>query len=176
MEKQLTSIILLLALFLGCKNPNEKIEKKNKTLNLESELSEISQKYPFLKNHLNNLKNDTLVYKKCRTCNLPGLDNENIIGYTDRVRPTGNYFRKDIKIGNFKFDTYFVYEKKVYKNNDKHKNIYQRIYFCYFDEEQKEKFNKFSRYYRNMINHSKQLLDIKYINSTAIISVQYAGY
>jgi len=142
----------------------------------ESSLDDISQKHPFLTNYVNNIKNDTLVYKKCKTCNLPGLIDKTIIGYTDRVRPTGNYFKKNIKIGDFKFDTYFVYEKKIYHNDNENNRVYKTVYFCYFDEKQKKKFDQFSHYYVNMIHHGKQLIDIVFINSTAVITIQYAGY
>ena len=173
MQEKLNYILILTLILISI---SCKYEKKYNTLSLESELDDINQKYPFLTNYVNKIKSDTLVYKKCKTCNLPGLDNKNIIGYTDRVRPTGNYFRKDIKIGDFKFDTYFVYEKKIYKNNNEHNKVFKRIYFCYFDEKQKKKFNQFSHYYDNMISHGKQLLDIKFINNTAVITIQYAGY
>ncbi|MFD2824519.1 hypothetical protein ACFS5M_12625 [Lacinutrix iliipiscaria] len=156
--------------------PNTESEFKTDSLNDYNELDIISQKHPFLKNYVNNLKNDTLVYSKCKACNLPGLNNKNIIGYTDRVRPTGNYFRKDIKIGDFEFDTFFVYEKKIYENDNEYKKVYKWIYFCYFNEKQKKEFNQFSHYYDNMISHGKQLLDIDYINNIAVIKIQFAGY
>ncbi len=164
-------ISTLVLMIVSCKN-----EKKNDTLSLKSELAYINQKPPFLTNYVNSIKSDTLIYKKCKTCNLPGLDNENIIGYTDRVRPTGNYFRNDIKIGGFKFDTYFVYKKKIYKNDAEHNKVFKLIYFCYFDEKQKKEFNQFSHYYDNMIRHGKRLLDIEFINNTAVITIQNAGY
>jgi hypothetical protein len=113
---------------------------------------------------------------KCDECKLPGLDKNRIIGYTDRVRPTGNYYRKDLEIGSFEFDSFFVYEKSVYESNDAYKNIYKRVYFCHFNDKQKKKFNDFSHYYDNMISHGKQTLDIQFINNTAVIIVQYAGY
>lgn len=143
----------------------------------DSELDEISEKHSYLTDYVNSLKNDdTLVYIKCNKCGLPSLNNGNIIGYTDRVRPTGNYFRKDLKIGDFKSDVYFVYERKIYKNDKENSNVYKSIYFCYFDEKQKEKFDQFSHYYDNMISHGKKIIDIQYINSTAVITIQSAGY
>ena len=178
------SIFILILTSISCKNEiknaeshsNIKSELKTDSLDDYNELDSISQKHPFLTSYVNKLKNDTLVYKKCNTCNLPGLDNKKIIGYTDRVRPTGNYFRKDINIGGFKFDTYFVYEKKNYEKDNESKRIYKRLYLCYFNKKQRKEFNQFSHYYKNMINHGKQLLDIEYLNNTTVITIQYAGY
>ena len=110
----------------------------------KSELDIISQKHPFLKSYVNNIKNDTLVYIKCGECNIPGLDNNNIIGYTDRVRPTWNYYRKDLEIGNFEFNSFLVYEKGIYESNDEYKRIYKWVYFCHFNENQKNIFNDFT--------------------------------
>ena len=142
----------------------------------KSDLDAVSQKHPFLTDYLNTIKSDTLVFKKCDPCNLPGLDNGNLMGYTDRVRPSGNFFRKDIEIGNFEFDSYSVYEKKVYDSNDDFKNIYKRVYFCYFDEKQKKIFTQFLHYYRNLIMHGKESLAVKFINNTAVITIQHEMY
>ena len=186
MSKKLNyiSIFILFLISISCKNeikntePHSNIESELKTdiQNNHIELDYINLKYPFLTSYVNKLKNDTLFYEKCSDCNLPGLDNENIMGYTDRVRPTGNYFRKDIKIGDFEFDTFFVYEKKNYKKDNESERVYKRLYLCYFNEKQRKEFDQFSHYYENMINHGKQILDIEYLNNTTIITIQYAGY
>ena len=76
----------------------------------------------------------------------------------------------------FEFDSYSVYEKKVYDSNDDFKNIYKRVYFCYFDEKQKKIFNQFLNYYRNLIMHGKLSLVVEFINNTAVITIQYEMY
>ena len=87
-----------------------------------------------------------------------------------------SFFRKDIEIGNFEFDSYSVYEKKVYNSNDDFKNIYKRVYFCYFDEKQKKIFNQFLHYYRNLIMHGKESLAVEFIHNTAVITIQHEMY
>jgi len=172
-------IITILCVFINScseKTKSNSENQKQSALTKKSELDIISQKHPFLKNYVNTIKKDTLVYTKCDECNLPGLDKNNIIGYTDRVRPTGNYYRKDLEIGNFEFNSFLVYEKRIYESNDEHKRIYKRIYFCHFDENQKNMFNEFLHYYDNMIGHGKQMLDVTFIENTAVINIQYAGY
>ncbi len=172
-------IITIFCVFVNSCSEKTKSDRENQkqpVLTEKSELDIISQKHPFLKNYVNNIKNDTLVYTKCDECNLPGLDKNNIIGYTDRVRPTGNYYRKDLEIGNFEFNSFLVYEKRIYESYDEYKRIYKWVYFCHFDENQKNMFNDFLHYYDNMISHGKQMLDVEFIENTAVINIQYGGY
>lgn len=142
----------------------------------KSDLDAVSQKHPYLTDYITTIKSDTLVFEKCDPCSLLGLDNGSLMGYTNRVRPTGHFFRKDIEIGDFEFDSYVVYEKKGYNSNDDAKHIYKRVYFCYFDEKQKKIFNQFLHYYRNLIMHGKQMLAVKFIHNTAVITIQREMY
>lgn len=180
-ERVIFKYIIITILFVFINSCSEKTKpngenQKQPVSTKKSELDIISQKHSYLKNYVNTIKNDTLVYTKCDECNLPGLDKNNIIGYTDRVRPTGNYYRKDLEIGNFEFNSFLVYEKSIYKSKDEYKRIYKWVYFCYFDESQKNMFNEFLRYYDNMISHGKQILGVEFVKNTAIINIQYAGY
>lgn len=182
MKKRVLLKYIIITIFFVCinscsdKTKSNSENQKQSVSTKKSELDILSQKHPYLKNYVNTIKNDTLVYTKCNKCNLPGLDKNNIIGYTDRVRPTGNYYRKDLEIGDFEFNSFIVYEKKIYESSGKHKRIYKWVYFCYFDEKQRNMFNEFLHYYDNMISHGKRTLDVEFIENTAVINIQYAGY
>jgi len=146
-----TLIVFLTSLLFTCSN--------------KSELDSIVEKNSNLKPFVDSLKATAPIYKKCEQCKLSGLYEKKIIGFTDRYPPKGNYEKKEIEIGIFEYDTYTILDSIT----DKRTN--GKIYICYFNEKQKEKFIEFLPFYANRITHYKQLFQAKYINNTVIISI-----
>lgn len=155
MKKILTLlfIMFLILLLFACSN--------------KSELDTILEKQPDLKTFVDSLKTTSMIYKKCKGCKLSGLNGKNLIGFTDRYPPKGNYDKKEIELGEFEYDTYIVMDSV----NDKNTN--RKIFVCYFNENQREKFIEFSPYYANRITHYKLLYQVENINNTVIISIDY---
>jgi hypothetical protein len=112
------------------------------------------------------LNNSALAYKKCKDCKLSGLEGQQLIGFSDRYPPKGNYDKKEIEIGTFEYDAYQIFDPK------NEQTIKGQLVVCYFNQEQKEKFVNFSKYYVNRIMHFKQLCDVKYLKNTVIISIE----
>jgi len=135
----------------------------------KSELDNILEKDSHLKTFVDSLKTTSLIYKNCTNCNLSGLEENKIIGFTDRYPPKGNYYKKEIDIGLFEYDSYLIYDSE----NDERTN--GKLYICYFNQQQKELFNNFLPFYSNHIAHYKQLLKIIQVNNTIIISIEYQG-
>lgn len=131
-----------------------------------NELNSIVEKNPDLKILVDSLKSTSQIYKKCEECKLSGLEEKKLIGFTDRYPPKGNYDKKEIEIGALKYDAYEILDSKNTKT------VNGKLYICYFNQNQKEKFASFENYYRNRIGHYKQLCKVKYVNNTAMISIE----
>jgi len=168
MNKILT--ILLTLTLLSCSNNNKEntIIQESSDLS-KSELKIIAQKKPLLKKFIDSLKTTSLTYKECKNCNLNGLNEKTLIGFTDRYPPKGLYDRKEIKIGDFDYDSYEVLDSI----NDERTNGH--IYFCYFNKKQKEQFLDFSPYYINKLQHNKLMYELIYIDTTVIIITKIQG-
>ena len=150
-----SSAIFFISLLLSCSQ--------------KTELDFVVEKNPELKFFVENLKSEPNFYKKCENCNLIGLTDEKLIGYTDRYPPKGHYDKKEIKIGVFEYDAYLILDSE----NDERTN--GKIYFCYFSKEQKIKFENFIHYYENLIMHGKSTPSVKYIKNITIITIKNEG-
>lgn len=135
----------------------------------KTELDFVVEKNPELQVFIDSLNSTPFIYKKCKECNLIGLSEQKLIGYTDRYPPKGHYDKKEIKIGLFEYDTYSILDSE----NDERAN--GKVYFCYFSKEQKTKFEDFFHYYENFIMHGKSRANVKFIENIAIITVEYGG-
>jgi len=147
--------ILLTAFLFACTNNNEldSIRKNNSNLN----------------KFVDSLKTTSLTYKKCNTCNLNGLDGKKLNGFTDRYAPNGYYDKRETKLGEFEYDTYLILDSE----NDKRTNGH--IYFCHFNQNQKESFLNFLPYYINRLRHHKLLYKVIEFNNTVIIITEIQG-
>ena len=135
----------------------------------KTELEYVVEKTPELSVFIDSLKTTAFIYKKCEACNLIGLTEHKLIGYTDRYPPKGYYDKKEIKMGLFEYDTYLILDSE----NDE--RINGKIYFCYFNKEQKLKFENFNHYYENLIKHGKSDPSVRYVGNIAIIKIVYGG-
>lgn len=147
------TLIIFLTIFLSaCSN--------------KSDIDSISAKNPELKRFVDSLKNTSLIYKKCKECKINGLEGKQFIGFTDRYPPKGNYDKKEVEIGDFEYDSYQIFEPE---NTERAKG---KLYLCYFNQIQREKFIDFAKYYENRIGHYKQLCSVKYFNNVTIIRIE----
>lgn len=136
----------------GCSNKND--------------LDALAERNPDLKIFVDSLETTSQAYKKCEECNLNGLEGKKLIGFTDRYPPYGHYDKKEIDIGDFDCDVYLISGKE-----DDNRQT-GKMYICFFNREQKQKFKDFSRYFHNRVAHYKQFCEIQYINNTVIITIE----
>ena len=144
-------LFLLFLFFFACTSKND----FSKSLERNPELSTV----------VDSLKTTKFIYKYCATCSLSGLKGKQLIGYFERQPPTGDYYKKEVDIGEFKFEAYLILDSKT----DERTNGY--LYICHFNQEQKEKFLAFSPFYHNRIAHYKQLINVDYVGNTVIIHI-----
>jgi len=148
-------IFLYIILLFGCSD--------------KSELDSLAEKKTELSLLINELKATSYTYKRCDECKLSGFDEDIVVGFTDRYPPEGRYDRMEIEIGIFEYDVYHIF-------NSEYDQSIGEIYFCYFDQKQKTQFKDFWHYYRNRIAHGKRLSSIKYVNNTALITIEDGGW
>ncbi len=147
MNHSLISLTILLAVFMSCNNDS-------KLAHLES--AELVM-------FVDSLKNNSYQYKLCEECTFSGLQGEQIVGFTQRYPPEGNYDKKEIEIGDFDYQAYTILDSNDHKVGT--------MYVCYFNENQKELFLDFFEYYINRIKHYKQHIQLDFKQNTAVITL-----
>lgn len=69
----------------------------------------------------------------------------------------------------FEYETYLIQDSK---NNER---TIGKIYFCYFEKDQKIKFEEFYHYYENYLAHGKSIPEVTFIDDITIIRIEYGG-
>lgn len=158
---------ILLFCLISC---NKKVAPSQKDLQSEikqNPFEELVKNHPELKTEIDSLKATKWIFKKCDDCDLTGLNETILVGHSDRRPPKGEYYRKEVDLGKFNFETFEMYESEEKTNPN------GQVYICYFDEKQKAKFKEFEPFYKNRITHTKQDYKSSEIGNTLIIYTYY---